>query len=186
MKKLMHTLALFSFLTISLFNTSSCSLIDDAKTIDFDVTLEKDFFINASEEGGNTYEDSQVLDASTNPDIRDNLSKIEKYAINKIEYSIGDYVGSATTQFSGSIQFSDQNSSQGQFTASLNGVNLNAAVAAGQQTLPVSDSDLAELEKILKNSNSIKIFMVGSFTEIPVSFTLNIKLSVNVEADATK
>ncbi|MDN5215410.1 hypothetical protein QQ020_25245 [Fulvivirgaceae bacterium BMA12] len=186
MKKLSRTLIQVTINMILIVCVFGCDLINDAKSIDFDVTLEDDFEINATEEDGTEYTQQIVLDATANADVRDNLSKIEKYQINKIEYTISGYSGSPENLFSGSIQFSDLANNTGQFSAALSNVNLSTAAAAGTQTLPVSENDLRELENILKNSNGLKVFMIGNFSQVPVNFTLNIKLTVKVEADATK
>lgn len=185
MKKLNKILIYTTLNTMLMMSFSGCDLLEDAKSIDFDVTLQDDFLVNASEEDGTAYTQELILDATADPDIRDNLSKIENYSINKIEYSISGYSGSPENLFSGSIQFSNLTSGSGQFSASLNNINLSAASNAGSQTLPLSDNDLRELESILKNANGLKVFLNGNFTEVPVSFSLNIKLSVKVEADAT-
>lgn len=185
MKKLFQSAIYVALNLILILSFPACDLLEDAKSIDFDIALQEDFLIDADEGDGTNFSQQLVLDATSDPDIRDNLSKIENYSIEKITYSISGYSGGPENFFSGSIQFSDLNSSSGQFSASLENINLSAAAGAGERTLPLSDNDLRELESILKNANGLKVFMFGNFTEVPVSFVLNLRLSAKVEADAT-
>ena len=82
--KIKAKLPILLLLVFSAF--SSCDLLDKADDVSFDTTLPLTFIIdeNADNPGGMSYSDTQLLDATSDPEVAKYASKIKEFKVNKI------------------------------------------------------------------------------------------------------
>jgi hypothetical protein len=79
------------FLLFALGTISSCDLLSKADNISFEAELPLAFNVDEeaiSSGSVKSYTDSQLLDASSDPDVAKYASKIKEFTVNRITYRI--------------------------------------------------------------------------------------------------
>jgi hypothetical protein len=176
----MKTKALLSILILTVFGTfSSCDLLDKADDVSFDVTLPLNFVINEGEDNpsGKAYSDTELLDATSDPDVAKYASKIKEFKVNKITYSISSVNPGGVTFNSGSIVVS----STGTTIASAGNVGLTSV---SDVELTANTAGFNELAAKLLDDKQEEIKLQGTFTSTPIAFTLSCKFYVTITANA--
>lgn len=173
-----HALLLAAFAILSL---SSCELDD----VSFDSTLEENILVTEESEGTSVeYEETIVLDATTDPDINKYKSKIKGFKIRKLSYQIVNYFGQPAV-FNGSLSFGDQSQTSPTVLASVTNLDIQQAYNLSQvYELSLNQADIDKIAALLKEDKAVKIYLTGTLSQTPVTFEVNVIMDVTVEADA--
>lgn len=160
---------------------SACNL----ETITFHSTLHQTIYVDETTGAKNkAYADTIVLDATTDSDIQKYKSKIRSFKVNTIQYTIGNYDGPPNCIFNGSISFGDQDANTADFAANVTDLNVSETFAnATVMSVEVTDEDVATINSLLKSDKAVKIYLNGTLSQTPVTFDINIKVDVGVEAE---
>ncbi len=114
----------FLLLFVLLFGTlTSCELFDKADDVSFDVVLPLEFVIdeNADNPDGASYSDTQLLDATSDPDVAKYANKIKEFKVNRITYTISSADPTSVSFTGGSLQVA----SNSQVIATASAVSLS-------------------------------------------------------------
>ncbi len=158
---------------------SSCDLLDKADDVSFDTTLPLTFVINetADNPGGKAYAATQLLDATSDPEVAKYASKIKEFKVNRITYSISSVNPSGVTFNSGEIVVS----STGTKIATAGNVALTSV---SDVELTANTAGFNELATKLLDDKKEEIKLQGTFTKTPIAFTLSCKFYVTITANA--
>jgi hypothetical protein len=157
----------------------SCDLLDKADDVSFDTTIPVTFVIdeNADNPSGMSYADTQLLDATSDPEVAKYASKIKEFKVNKVTYSISAVDPSGVTFNSGSIVIA----STGTIIATAGNVNLTSV---SDVELSPNTAGFNELASKLLDDKEELIKLQGSFTKTPIQFNLECKFHVTITANA--
>ena len=148
--------------------------------ITFPVTLTKKLPVTAADTNENTF--TTTIDASSDSEVKKNLSKIKGYEITELLFGIENYSSALEDEiyFNGTIGFSKVNASQASSTCALN--NIPITHWAGTQDFPIGTCDdlLNEISKVFTEEHAVKIYMTGTFTKAPLSFDLKITVKAKI------
>jgi hypothetical protein len=166
------------FLTIATLTVSCSKLNFDIEHI-FKVSADVDL----NENDDTSYSGEVTIDATSESEIKDNLSKIVNYTLNSIDFSISDFgVGSDTTTSTFSVSFFSGGSQIGNTISSSDPIQLPQLSASGQKVnLPIDAATIAAIQDALLNDNLVTVDYEGTVSEVPVAFTVNFFLDVKVE-----
>ncbi len=160
----------------------SCSLIEDANTIDFStsVTVEVPISVlepiaaNVKSVASYSFSETAVLSLSSEPDLVDYLNKIKSIEIEDLDIT---FYGLASEQEIESI------------TLSVTGVGDIATISNVTSSNPVQspvvdDSKLEQVAAKLKSNKSITLTLYGTTNSAPMSFSVEMVYDLYVEAEA--
>lgn len=176
----MKTKAQISILLLIVFSAfSSCDLLDKADDVSFDTTIPLTFIIdeNAVSDAPVSYSDTQLLDATSDPEVAKYASKIKEFKVNKITYSISAVDPSGVTFNSGTIVVA----STGTTIATAGNVALTSV---SDVELSANTAGFNELASKLLDDKEEMIKLQGTFTKTPIAFTLSCKFYVTITANA--
>lgn len=177
----MKTKAQLSILLLIIFSAfSSCDLLDKADDVSFDVTLPVTFVIDetANNPGGMAYADTQLLDATSDPEVAKYASKIKEFKVNKVTYTITPGAGSSTVTFTnGAVKVS----SSGKTIASASSVNLSSTA---ETELTADTAGFNELASKLLDDKQELILLNGTLSKTPVGFSVEFNFYVTITANA--
>jgi len=176
----MKTKSFLSILLLIVFGTfSSCDLFDEADDVSFDTTIPLTFVINetADNPGGKAYTATQLLDATSDPEVARYASKIKEFKVNRITYSISSVNPGGITFNSGEILVS----STGTKIATAGNVALTSV---SDVELTANTAGFNELAAKLLDDKKEEIKLQGTLTKTPVAFTLSCKFYITVTANA--
>ena len=177
----MKTKSIISILLLIVFGTfSSCDLLDKADDISFDITLPLNFVINetGNNPGGKVYTASQLLDATSDPEVAKYASKIKEFKVNRITYTITPGTNSNTVTFSnGALKVS----STGKIIATATSASLSNTA---ETDLTADIAGFNELAAKLLDDKQELILLDGTFSSTPVAFTVKFNFYVTIKANA--
>lgn len=183
-----HVLKALSLVVLALTTTlfTACDLLDKAKNIDFDATLEETIFVNEENEGTNvTYTETITLDATTDPDIDKYKSKITGFTIKKVSYQITSYDGPTGSTFSGTLSFGDASQTTPTVAATIANLDFQQAYTSGQVfELTINQADVDKIATMLKDDKAVKLYLNGLLSATPLYSSIKVILEVSVKADA--
>ncbi|MCG8317926.1 MAG: hypothetical protein MI921_00360 [Cytophagales bacterium] len=166
----------FGFL-VAVFAVLSCD--DDIAEININSDLTEQIAVSATEANQNiAYE--TTIDAKSDSDILENLEKIKEYQIESVTFRVTDYQGPETANLSGALSVGNASTT---FSADISSLNIKL-FADEDYTISLSEEQLDALEKILLDSNQLKINFSGSVSEAPLSFILNVTVKTKVTVKA--
>jgi len=154
---------------------------NDLLKFDINHTFEGATDVNLSENDSPDFDETILIDATSNSDVAENLSRISEYTVNKLEFSISDYVaGNDTVNANIEISFSSNGSQIGEVITSDN-IPLGQLSASGQKVdVPVSSASITAIQQALIDNNKVTIHFNGSVSEVPVSFTAHFFLTLTI------
>ena len=165
------------FMLLLLGTVSSCDLFDKVDDVSFDVTLPLDFVIdeNADNPDGASYTDTQLLDATSDPDVAEYANKIKEFKVNKITYTISGADPASVTFTNGFLK--------------ANGKNLAQASSVSLSNTAETDltADIAgfnELASLLLADKKETVELTGFLSKTPVAFNVKFKFYVTITANA--
>lgn len=177
----MKTKSSIYVLLLIIFGTfSSCDLLDKADNVSFDVTIPLTFLIdeNADNPGGMAYSDTQLLDATTNSEVAKYASKIKKFEVIKVTYTISPGADPSTVIFTnGALKVS----STGKTIASATSVSLTNT---SETELTSDTAGFNELATKLLDDKQELILMNGTLSKTPVAFTVKFNFYIKITANA--
>jgi hypothetical protein len=174
-KYLIPALLLLAFGTFS-----SCDLLDKADDVSFAVTVPLTFVIdeNADNPSGMAYSDTQLLDATANSEVAKYASKIKKFEVTKVTYTISPGADPSTVIFSnGALKVS----STGKTIASATSVSLTNTA---ETELTSDTAGFNELATKLLDDKQEMILMNGTLSKTPVAFTVKFNFYIKITANA--
>jgi hypothetical protein len=166
-------------LVISCF---SCNTVDDMTEVTLDTTLSETLQINVT--SIQLMSTTKVLDASTNPDVKDHLDKIKQYEITELKFAIENYDAPNEDEiyFNGDIGFSKKTENAASSTCPISNLPITNFAGNGDFELSTCANILDDISAILTSDDAVKIYMTGSFTKSPVSFDLEVTAKVKITA----
>ena len=170
----------FLLLFVLLFGTlTSCELFDKADDVSFDVVLPLEFVIdeNADNPDGASYSDTQLLDATSDPDVAKYANKIKEFKVNRITYTISSADLTSVSFTGGSLQVA----SNSQVIATASAVSLSNTAETDLSANLDGFNDLAER---LLDDKQETVLLNGTLSETPVTFHVTFKFYVKITADA--
>lgn len=177
----MKTKSIFSILLlIALGTISSCDLLDKADDVSFDVTVPLTFLIdeNADNPSGMAYSDTQLLDATSDPEVAKYASKIKEFTVKKVTYTISPGADPSTVIFTnGALKVS----STGKTIASATSVSLTNTA---ETELTADTAGFNELASKLLDDKQEIILMNGTLSKTPVAFTVKFTFYITIKANA--
>ena len=173
------------FIPLCLFVLWGCSKSSEPGTVQFETTLTTN--VHVSETSSATDQDisvSALLDATTDPQIQQYASNIESYTVDSVVFAIVNYSSSLSDEiyFGGDFGFGNASASSPAATCSVNHLPVTHVEGTGFFPLMPCTSITGDIANILGQGTSLKIFMDGALTKAPVSFTVQVKLKVQVKA----
>jgi len=145
----------------------------------FDVTLPLDFSINEGEDNpsGKAYSDSELLDAAANAEIAKYATKVKKFTVNKITYTISGANPNTVLFTNGALKVS----STGKTIATASSVNL---ANNAETELTADTAGFNELAEKLLDDKQELILLNGTLSKTPVAFFVTFKFYVTITANA--
>ena len=172
-------------LILSLIFLLGCDLIDQIKgleEIDFDIELVKTIPVNIDADDPKTVNETFTIDAKSNPDIIDFLDDITEYDIWAIFVNFSNYVGEPGIVFEGTLKV-------GLFTADFTGMNAivpsDYADNGGAIYLDLNQDALEAINSALLAGHKLDCSIVGTVSDQPVSFIINIYVEGTVYAEVS-
>lgn len=153
----------------------SCDKIDELKAFHVDSVSGIPFYFEVNENDPLTIDEgfSIFLD---DPDIQDNLDKIDQYTINKITYTITYYQGINDIILNGSLNIGSS------VSIPVTNANLNTLFTSATVTeLNLSDQDLNNLAKELKSNSYLTGKITGSVSDKPLYCEVYIELNITAK-----
>lgn len=177
---IMKTKSTLSILFLIVFGTfSSCDLLDKADDVSFDVTVPVIFAIDeaADNPSGMAYSDTQLLNATSDPEVAKYASKIKEFAVNKITYTISGANPNTVNFTNGELKVS----STGTTLASVSSVSL---ANPAETELTTNTAGLNELAAKLLDDKQEMILLNGTLSKTPVTFTVTFNFYLTITANA--
>lgn len=176
----MKTKSLFLVLfALALVTFTSCELFEKADDVTFNVSVPLDFVIdeNADNPGGASYSDTELLDATTDPEIAKYADKINKIEVERITYTISNADPSSVVFSGGSLMVA----SNSKIIATASSVSLSNTA----ETELTADLDgFNDLAARLLDDKQETVMLNGTLSETPVSFNVRFRFYLKITADA--
>jgi len=153
----------------------SCDKIDDLKSFNVDALAGIPFYFEVNENDPLTINEgfSIFLD---DPDIQDNLDKIDKYTIRKITYQVTYYGGMNDVILNGNFNLGSS------VSIPVANVNLNTLFVSGTvNELNLSDQDLSNLANELKSIGFLTGTISGSVSDKPLYCEILLEMDVTAK-----
>lgn len=175
--KTKHLFPIVLLLTLSTF--TSCELFDKADDVNFDVVLPLEFVIDENEDNpeGASYSDSQLLDATSNPDVAEYANKIKEFKVDRITYTISSADPTSVTFTGGTLQVA----SNSQIIATASAVSLNNSA---ETDLTANLDGFNDLAARLLDDKQETVLLNGTLSETPVEFHVTFRFYIKITADA--
>lgn len=179
MKKL-AIICLSAFLILAFF---SCEKIgEELPDFDFNSSLVKSLPVVVT--STNEVTSSIVLDAATDPKIKQYADKIKNYEITELLFAIENY--SAPTEdeiyFDGNIGFSKKTENKATAFCSINPLNVTHVASTGDFPISTCNVIVNGISELFTADNSVKIYMTGTFSKAPLTFDLKVTVKVKITA----
>jgi hypothetical protein len=157
----------------------SCDWLKKLDDVTFDATLSLPFVINetAVNASGKDYSDSKLLNASSDPEVAKYASKINKFKVNKITYTISGANPNTVTFTNGTLKIA----STSKTIATATSVNLASTT---ETDLTADTAGFDELAAKLLDDKQETIQLQGRLSKTPVAFTVTFKFYVSITAGA--
>lgn len=154
----------------------------DLPSIDFNVNLSHTLPVSVA--NTNEMTTSVVIDATTDSEIDKYLSKIENYEITELKFAVENYTAPNEDEvyFNGQVGFSKSTESQATATCDLNNLNITHIAGTGDFEVKNCNSLLSGISDMFTAENSIKVYLIGTFSKAPLAFDLEVSMKVKVTA----
>jgi hypothetical protein len=178
MKNLLITLILPALLCVP----AACGLVQDITTKDLDTALEVSMPVFLGEKSPTSIATEDIINANSNPDIRDNRKKIKSIKIEKIRLQILNYSGTPSTTISGTFSFSEVGSQSRTLLANYQNLNLSQLSASGEIIdLQANTTAYDRIAQLLDDPGQLMVYADGSITEVPTYFDLKVIFQTKVK-----
>ncbi len=176
---------LFAPVILSVF-LSDCEQVKELAAISFNTNLEFSIPVTELSIGSNiNYDESMILDANNNPEIRKYTGKIRNIEVQTMEFAIEDYSSTVDEEIymnNGVIGFGDKSSSVSTSTCNVDAIPVTHWAGTGFFEFSDCNSTLSFIGNALSDQQAVIIFIQGTLTKAPVSFNLKVRMKVKVTA----
>lgn len=171
-----------AFFTLLISMNFSCDEIEKLADIDFTVTLEKTLPVEVTSTDEMTT--TVVLDATTDPDIKEYINNIKGYKITKLLFAIENYQAQTEDEiyFDGSLGFSKKTENQATVNCAVSPLNITHVAGTGDFEISTCTAIVNGISAVLTADDAVKIYMTGEFTDQPLNFDLKVTATVTVTA----
>lgn len=178
MKKLLF---LFIFAISGLF--LACDNVKDQADITFETDVVTTWAVSASNSNVQTL--TIVADATTDSEISKYADKITNYEVSEVWFAIDNYSSDQPGEiyFNGDLGFGSKTGSAADATCSVSNLNITHWSGTGEFQFNDCQSTIPAISNALSNDNAVKVYMIGSFTKAPLSFTLKVRMKMKVTAN---
>ncbi|MBX2913744.1 MAG: hypothetical protein KF856_00595 [Cyclobacteriaceae bacterium] len=170
--KIKHLVSVIMLITVSVF--TSCDLFEKADDVTFNVVLPLDFAIDEDNPEGDSYADSKLLNAASDPEIAKYADKIKEFKIDKVTYTISN-ANPASVTVGGTLSTSSN------IIATATGVSLGNTAETDLNANTAGFNDLAA--KLLDDKQEM-ILLTGTLSDTPVQFNVRFRFYVKITANA--
>ncbi len=157
----------------------SCDQLEELTGWDLNTEAAKDFIVNITEEDNLSIDESFTISID-DPEVQENINKIDEWKVNKVSYQIWSYTGpiEGDVLLSGTLDL-------GPVDVSLSNVNLNQMfMSQTVAELDLTDQELVNLANALRSTKSITGTLIGNVTDKPVYFIIYVKLDLTLRIQA--
>ncbi len=173
---------------IAVLTISGCDQAGELKGVEFDTDLNFSVPVAELTNGTNIkYDQSIILDATTNPEIKKYADKIRSIQVQSMEFAIEDY----TTMIPDEIYltntvfgFGAKTSTSPQSSCNVDALPVTHWADTGFFRFDSCNSTFNALSNFLTGEQAAKFYIKGTFTKAPVSFKLKVHMKVSVAATA--
>jgi hypothetical protein len=157
-----------------------CSIFEQ----DIDGELSTILYLSEQQEGANfVYADTEVIDAASDKDIKDNLNKIKDWSVSEVSYKIWGFGGPPSTTAAGSIGFSPMSATTAALSATQTSINLSTVSNNDvKYKVNLSEQQLNTIAGYMKKDQAMKVYTFGLLSDAPTSFQVEIIVKVKVKA----
>lgn len=161
----------------------SCDEIKDLADIDFPVTLKKTLPIEVV--GTDETTTTIVLDATDDSEIRRYINNIKGYKVTKLMFAIDGYNADTEDEIylDGMVGFSSKSANQPTVTCAVSPLNITHVAGTGDFEISTCTAVINGISSILASDDAVKIYLIGSFSDAPLSFDLTVTADVTVTAN---
>lgn len=157
---------------------------DQLKDKNFDATYAKNLTIDIDENNGEgTFDLQEILNALSNENLEQVQDKIKSYDIRELSYKIWEYDGPAESLLNAEMKML---SSTGEvlFSITLDPELLQVLNSDDSyRTIPMTATEEEAIVTELLKENSVTIQAVGSVSEVPVHFVLQLVADITATAE---
>jgi len=165
---------------------SDCDQVKELAAISFNTTLEFSIPVAELSVGSNiNYDESMILDANNNSEIRKYTGNIRSIEVQLMEFAIENYSSVVEEEIylnNGVIGFGDKSSSVYTSTCNVDAFPITHWAGTGFFEISDCNSTLSAIGSALSDQQAVKIFIQGTLTKAPVSFNLKVRMKVKVTA----
>lgn len=175
-------IALIFLSTILILYLFSCDEDGENADIDFNTTLVK--MLPVAVTTSNEMTSTIVLDATVDAEIQKYADQIKNYEITELLFAIENYMAptEAEIYFDGAIGFSKKSESMASLTCSIGPLNITHVAGTGDFLISTCDDIINGISGVFTTDNAVKIYMIGTFTQTPLSFDLKVTIKAKITA----
>ena len=174
---------LFLFAAIAILGFTSCDEV--AKALDFGIpiTFEEQYALDIPDGAPNTFEEVMVIDATGNQEVKDNISNISRFELNKVWFTVTSFTGDDAITSDVTVQFYNDEGNIGN-PINTGVVEFRKLVDSGDETIIVLSDELrTTLEGKLLSDQVFSMRLSGTVSGTPM--TADLSVFVTVEAKVT-
>ncbi len=180
--------ALWFVVLIAGLTISGCEQTNELKAVDFNTDLNFSVPVSELTNGTNiSYDQSLILDATTNPEIKEYADRIRDIKVLSMEFAIENY----TTMIPDEIYlnnavfgFGAKTSTTPQSSCNVDALPVTHWADTGFFQFDSCNSTFNAVGDFLTSEQAVKFYIKGTFTKAPVSFVLIVRMNVRVTATA--
>lgn len=168
---------------IAILGFNSCTEVAEALDFGIPITFEEQYSMDILDGSPNTFEEVMVIDATGNQDVKDNISNISKFDLNKVWFTVTSFTGDEGITTDAIVQFYNDEGNIGN-PISTGTIEFKKLVDSGDETIIVISNELkTTLEGKLLDDQIFKMRLSGTVSGSPM--TANLNVFVTVEAKVT-
>ncbi|MBK8290037.1 MAG: hypothetical protein IPK96_02825 [Flammeovirgaceae bacterium] len=166
------------FLLFALGTISSCDLLGNADDVSFEAELPLAFTVDeqADNPSGKSYTDSQLLNASSDPDVAKYASKIKEFKVNRITYRISGATDPLVSFTNGTLKLAS-----GKTIATVSSVSLSNTA---ELELNADTAGFNELASALLSDKQEMVQLQGTLSKTPIKFYVDFTFYTTITANA--
>lgn len=161
----------------------TCDKVEELTDVNFNTTITTTLTVTAVNTNESTH--SIVLDATSDAEIQKYASKIKNYEVTELMVAVQNYSSATAAEiyFNGDLGFGTKNSSQPSATCSISNLNITHVAGTGDFVINNCNAILSDIGDLLIADNAMKIYLIGTFTQAPVTFNLKVTAKVKITAN---
>lgn len=163
---------LFSMLLVT------CKQIEEIENFAISNLFEHAMDLSLSESDLSEFAVLYTIDASLDPDFKNNLPAITQYSISDVSYRVASFEGDESTTIIGQVYFSDGTNALGS-PVDLGVINLKEMADSGDIIkLQISDPLKKSIEQSLLTSHTVVIGFAGTVSDKPMEAVIVVAMEI--------